>query len=318
MSYEFRLQDPGEGIHEAEIIEIKVADGDKVKEGDDVLVVETDKAAIDIPSPVAGTISEIKISQGDIVEVGDVLMVIAADGSDGTEAEGAKAKGKEQEAHDSPQSRRSSESDGRDKGVSSEGDAESPEPRSDAESTGKVEANEEDPEKDVLATPAVRGMAREQGIDLATIGGSGENGRILEEDLQRAGDMRSRAAEEQEAAQPGTEEGGVRHEKLRSIRRTTARRMAKAWKEIPQVIHYETVDIHELEKLRRHHQAEVEKEGGKLTLTPFLLKALASALGKHPRFNATFNPDDDDIAIYEAVNIGVALDSENGLIVPVM
>lgn len=379
MSHEFRLQDPGEGIHEAEILEVLVAKGDRVKEGDDVLVAETDKAAVEIPSPVSGEVREVKVAQGDVVRVGDVLMVIEED-SARTEAEGA---GKRRhEASPSPSAAREKQGDttaavepdehgveqgepdqktehrAKDEGAErrSASDRAARDARAAADratgrqgderrrtgvgrpkrdSTGdRQEAAKERDEADqgtrrapdrgdghALATPAVRGLARDLGVDLEAISGSGPEGRILEDDVEAAAPEHVRAQQAGEAgadAKPEAPTDVAERIKLRSVRRTTARRMSQAWREIPHVVHHDQIDITALERLRAAQAAAVEAEGGKLTLTPFLVKALADALSEHPRFNATFDAEREEIVVRQKIHIGVALDTERGLMVPVL
>ncbi len=303
MAYEFRLQDPGEGIHEAEILEIVVAEGDHVEEGDDVLVAETDKAAVDIPSPVTGEVIEIKVGEGDLVRVGDVLMVFEEEGAAKERPEAEEAPG--ERAVDEAEPAESEAGKGvREPAPRAEARRAAPdagEPGEAPDTAGEEKASA--PEREgVRATPAVRGLARELGVDLEALAGGGPEGRVTEEDVR--------------GAAPGA--ARVRRETLRSIRRATARRMTRSWREIPHVVHHDAVEITALERLRRAQAADVEAEGGKLTLTPFLLKALASALGDHPRFNATFDGERDALEIHPDVHIGVALDTERGLVVPVV
>ncbi|MCX2723941.1 dihydrolipoamide acetyltransferase family protein [Roseibium salinum] len=364
MAYEFRLQDPGEGIHEAEIIELKVSKGSHVKEGDDVLVAETDKAAVDIPTPVSGEVIEIRVSEGDIVEVGDVLMVIEEEGAEAaeddekaSETQDGDEKEQDRERDEARDEARDEEEDqdekedhgdkaqdeGRDRQTTGKSKAAEAEPEAgrnkrksepkdaqeketDAgaseeekdEDRGKAEAGSEKTQRpedgDVQATPAVRGLARELGVKLDEVTGSGEDGRILEEDVRKAAE----GAQSREGKQAPAEDGVSERVKLRSLRRSTARRMTKAWREIPHVTHHDAIDITEIERMRRKHAADAEESGIKLTLTPFLMKALAGALVEHPRFNARFDAENQEIELVRAVNVGVALDTDRGLIVPVL
>lgn len=195
------------------------------------------------------------------------------------------------------------------KAVDREKDAEA-----DREAEGAPEKARATKDEDVVATPAVRGLARELGVEINDVTGSGEKGRVLEEDVRKA------AKTEARHDKGGGETGPAATEriKLRSIRRSTAKRMARAWREIPHVTHHDAVDITDIERMRREHAGKVEENGDKLTLTPFLLKALAGALHEHPRFNAWFDADSEEIELVRAVNIGVAMDTEHGLLVPVL
>ncbi|MCV2869117.1 2-oxo acid dehydrogenase subunit E2 [Defluviimonas sp. WL0002] len=333
MPHEFRLQDPGEGIHEAEIVEINVAKGDKVAEGDDVIVAETDKAAVDIPAPVSGTVQEIRVAVGDIVNVGDVLLVFSEDG-DGdadkaqsqngdrepaptetapTETAPAKAR-----SDDEPEDRAPEDGEGewdRDEGDTDEGDTDeggggeaSDEPERSRDRDEKLKPDE------VLATPAVRGLARELGVDLTKLEATGKDGRVTEKAVREAAQTTHGEADDDADAADGEEDVY----ELRSLRRTTARRMEQAWRDIPHVTHHDVIDITALERLRRKHAPEIEKKGGALTLTPFLVKALAVALADFPDFNATFDAEAREVHRKNRFDVGVALDTERGLLVPVL
>lgn len=316
MAHEFRLEDPGEGLHEAEILEIPVSKGDEVAEGDTVVVIETDKAAMEIPAPVGGEVQEIRIAVGDTAEVGDVLMVFgeAGEGGDteeqdddsGTteEADGADDEGAEAPADDAEE----------EDGESDPGEKEDSDKTDDSgEKTGSDERAEKPSETDgspagqkPQATPAVRGLAREMGVDLSNVEGSGDGGRILKDDVKAVADGGGKETTDETVVE------------LRSLRRTTARRMAEAWREIPHVTHQDVIEITALERLRREHEDDIEKRGGSLTLTPFIVKALAIALADFPNFNATFDAESEAVHQLSACNIGVALDTERGLLVPVL
>lgn len=274
MAQEFKLQDPGEGIHEVEVREILVSKGDHVEEGQDVLVVESDKAAIELPSPYDGEVDAIKVEEGDTVKVGDVLMVFSG-GGDSEEKEKEKA--------------------------------EEPEKKGKAEEkeTDEKQAKKDKTDNPVKALPAARRLAEERGIDLSTIEPSGSHGQITKADVEKA---------EQQPAKPGRE----RREKLKSIRRATAHHMTKAWAEIPHVSHEDDVDITLLDQLRDMQAEKVAKAGGHLTLTAYTLKAAASALSRHPRFNASYDAETEEIIYKENINIAVALDSKRGLLTPVI
>jgi pyruvate dehydrogenase E2 component (dihydrolipoamide acetyltransferase) len=171
-----------------------------------------------------------------------------------------------------------------------------------------------------LATPAVRKLAKEHDIDLKSIDGSGKDGRVLKEDIQAVieSGAEEKAERRSKEGKGAVEKEEGKREPLRSIRRATARRMAKSWAEIPHVTHHEKVEITAMEQVRKDHADTVEAEGGKLTLTPFLIKALAAGLREHPRFNARLDMEQEEIVYQDALNIGVALDTERGLMVPVI
>jgi len=303
MPVEFKMPDPGEGIHEAEVLEIHVSEGDRVEEGQIVMVVETDKASIEVPSPVTGKVKEIRVEVGDVVEVGAVLIVFIEEGE---EEAGEKEKEKKEKAP-----------------KKAEGKAE--------EKEQKPEPKEKTPRKGpVPATPATRRLARELDVALERVQGSGPGGRVTSEDVKAYAEGRRKKPEEKKAAAVKSAEaerrelpdfsqwGQVEHTPLRSIRRATARRMALSWSEIPQVTHEDVADITDLEKLRQDHKADIEKRGGALTLLVFAIKAAVSALKTYPRFNASLDNDAQEIILKKYFNIGIAVDTDRGLLVPVV
>ncbi|MDX1709582.1 MAG: dihydrolipoamide acetyltransferase family protein [Rhodovibrionaceae bacterium] len=346
MAKEFKLEDPGEGIHEVEIQEVLVSEGDEIKEGENVFVVESDKAAIELPCPFSGKIASIDVEQGDIVEVGSVLLTV--------EKGEAESKAKKEEPQEEPQEEEKEEEDDEEEDEEEEETADEEEAEETADEKAaeeETEAAEED-EKDtrskkgrddgpVPATPVVRRIAKEEGIDLKKIEGTGPGGRIMKEDLEQAEDAgrdRSEEAPEKKAKEEAKERplrtrgmpkrdaqlpdfsrwGETERVALRSIRRATANRMAMSWQEIPHVTHQDLVDITDLEEFRRRNKDDVEEKGGRLTLTVFAMKALVSALREHPRFNASLDTESGEIVLKHYFNIGVAVDTDEGLMVPVV
>jgi pyruvate dehydrogenase E2 component (dihydrolipoamide acetyltransferase) len=304
MAEEFKLPDLGEGIHEGEISEVLVSVGDHVEDGQPIMVIETDKATTEIPSPVTGMVREIKVKSGDIVNVGDILLTFVVKG----EAEAEETE---------PLPKRVKE-----------------EPEEAGEAAAETIALPRG-EGPVPAAPSVRRLARELGVDLRQVTPSGPGGRVM------AGDVRAFAEKGEKvvkAAPPKAEErvpepslaagaqplpdfsqwGPVERIPLRSVRRTTAKRMALAWSQIPHVTHNDEADITDLEAMRQKHKADIEARGGKLTLTVFALKAVAAALKANPQFNATLDMEAQEIILKHYYHIGVAVDTDRGLLVPVV
>jgi pyruvate dehydrogenase E2 component (dihydrolipoamide acetyltransferase) len=317
MPHEFKLPDLGEGIHEGEIVDVLVSVGDEVEDGQSIMVVETDKATTEVPAPVTGIVKEIRVKPGDIVNVGDVLMTFSVEGeAEAEETEPApketKEEGEAQETGPAPEEKK--------------GEAEVP-PET------KAPPSRESP---VPAVPSVRRLARELSVDLRTVTPSGPGGRVTAEDVRAfaaAGEKGAEApvAEAKERveapplaakAQPPLPDfsqwGPVERVPLRSVRRTTAKRMALAWSQIPHVTHSDEADITDLEAMRQKHKAEVEEKGGKLTLTVFALKAVVAGLKAHPQFNATLDIDAQEIIVKHYYHFGVAMDTDRGLLVPVV
>ncbi len=301
MARAFKLPDLGEGIHEGEVLSVLVAVGDDITEGDLILEVETDKAAVEIPSPYTGKILEILVKPGDIVKVGDALMTF----SNGDEAEVIPAE----------------------------------------ISVPSANALQTQPKEDITkpiadqgpvpASPATRRLARELDVDLRKIEPSGSGGRVTAEDVRRF------AAQAVEPAPLNTESilpsappvapvtmdanlpnfskwGTTERVPFRSIRRAIGKQMSLAWSQIPHVTSQGSVDITRLEEFRRRHINDIEAKGGKLTLSVFALKAAATALRAYPNFNASLDLENEEIIIKHYYHIGVAVDTAEGLIVPVI
>ena len=304
MSKSFKLPDLGEGIHEGEVLAVLVSAGQEVSEGDIILEVETDKAAVEIPSPYTGKVQEIFVKPGDVVNVGDVMMSFS-NGEEGT-AESAVEK-------PAPTT------------------VESAEPEVSATPPSRKEGP-------VPASPATRRLARELDVDLHQITPTGPAGLVTAEDVRNFSEKGEVvAAAPVDAQTPAavpvdmppsaisipalpdfTKWGSVERVPFRSIRRATAKQMSLAWAQIPHVTSQDTIDITRLEAFRQKHKAEIEAIGGKLTLTVFALKAVATALKAYPNFNATLDTQAGEIIIKQYYHIGVAVNTDNGLIVPVI
>ncbi len=305
MARSFRLPDLGEGIHEGEVVAVRVKVGDTVKEGDIILEVETDKATVEIPSPYTGKVVEILVKPGDLIKVADVM--INFDGGEKNPAE--------------PEPLAAAPPAGSDKRVSDVPEAS--EKQSGAEP--------------VPASPATRRLARELGVDLRSITPSGPAGLVTAEDV-RALAAKGPAPALSKRPQPETPEtaesrplvatvpalpdfsryGPVKRIPLRSIRRATAKQMALSWSQIPHVNSQDAIDITQLETFRNKHKAAIQGKGGRLTLTVFALKAAATALKAYPNFNASLDIEAGEIVLKDYFNIGVAVNTEDGLIVPVI
>ena len=302
MSKSFKLPDLGEGIHEGEVLAVPVEVGQEVKEGDIILEVETDKAAVEIPSPYTGSIQEIFVKAGDIVNVGDVMMTF----SNGEDVRTAKE-----------------EKPGKKPAAPAE---------TVAAAIPMAPAPKEGP---VPASPATRRLARELAVDLHLVTPTGPAGLVTAEDVRQSAQngkvnkevpATSRsvtgAVQPLPVAEPPlpdfTKWGPVERVPFRSIRRTTGKQMSLAWSLIPHVNSQDVIDITDLERFRQKHKTEIESAGGKLTLTVFALKAIATALKTYPNFNATLDSANAEIIIKQYYNIGVAVNTDRGLIVPVV
>ena len=302
MARSFKLPDLGEGIHEGEVLAVLVEVGQEVKEGDIILEVETDKAAVEIPSPFTGRVEEIFVKPGDIVNVGDTLMSFA----NGEAAEEIKEEKPARETIAPAEAGSST--------VVSSLDARA---------------------GPVPASPSTRRLARELGVDLHLVKPTGPAGLVTAEDVRNfatQGKVESAppeiaASTQVEITSPMVSEptlpdfmkwGQVERIPFRSIRRATSKQMALAWSNIPHVNSQDVIDISKLETFRQKHKGEIEAIGGKLSLTVFILKAVATALKTYPNFNATLDTANSEIIIKHYYNIGVAVNTDSGLIVPVV
>lgn len=296
---EVSVPDIGE-FTDVPVVEVLVAVGDEVEVEAPLIVLETDKASMEVPAPQAGTVSEVKVSVGDTVSQGTVIATLAPAGDDGG--------GEEAPATSDAEASAEAEAE-------SEGAAEEPE----AESDG---SGDDGP---VYASPSVRRLARERGIDLATITGSGRRGRIVPEDLDRAGGSVSgqAAAAPDDGAGLGLapwpqvdfeKYGEVERVELSRIRRLGGANLARNWVRIPHVTHHEDADITELEAFRK--QLNSEQADVKVTMVSLLLKASAATLGAFPEFNASL--DGEELVLKKYFHLGFAADTPRGLVVPVI
>ena len=293
MARAFKLPDLGEGIHEGEVLSVRVAVGDKVKEGDIILEVETDKAAVEIPSPYTGVVEEVLVKPGDTVKVGQVMMTF----SGAEEAAPAKKEKPEKKA---------------------------PEPSKALEVKPEI-GRREGP---VPASPATRRLARELGVDLGLVPPTGPGGLVTAEDVRAFSQKKEKVVEKPEEVRPlvvgapklpeFSKWGPIERVPLRSIRKATAKQMALAWSQIPHVSNHDVADMTKLDAFQKKHKAEISAKGGKLTHTVFALKAIATALKAFPRFNGSIDTEAGEIVLKHYYHIGVAVATEDGLIVPVI
>jgi pyruvate dehydrogenase E2 component (dihydrolipoamide acetyltransferase) len=357
MPIEFKMPDPGEGIHEAEVLEINVSEGDRVEEGQTVMLVETDKASVEIPAPVTGKVKEIRVSVGDVVKVGEVLMIFvevdektteeqpagekeSGDKKGESEEKNGKKKGKSDESEEIKEEEREAAPE---KEQEEEKKSESA-AKKDKDQKAKTEKDRAAPDDEkgesaeraqrktpVPATPATRRLARELDVVLDVVKGSGPGGRVTPADVKAHAEKPKKKPDKKERAAPAktteaerpdlpdfSQWGEVEHTPLRSVRRTTAKRMALSWSEVPQVTHEDIADVTDLEKLRQDNKADIEEKGGALTLTVFAIKAAVAALKTYPRFNASLDTESKEIILKKYFHIGVAVDTQKGLLVPVV
>lgn len=269
MIRQFHLPDVGEGISEAEIVRWLLAEGAAVEEHQDLVEIETDKAVVTLPSPHAGRIAKLHRKEGEIVKVGEVLVSVET------------------------------------------GEAEKPAPAKDAGSVVGYLSDEEitDLPPPVLATPAVRALAKSLGVDLARLRGSGAGGKITREDVEQAARGKAPPPRDTDGLGP------VERVALRGLRRTIAKRMHEARSHVPDVTIWEDADITDLDAVRLKAKALAARRGIKFTYLPFIIKAALAALRAHPYLNATLDESAEEIVLKRYYNIGIAVDTADGLIV---
>jgi len=321
-------------IDEAEIIELSVSEGDTVEAEQTILVLESDKASLEIPSPAAGTVKKLLVKTGDKITSGTELMVLETTG--GGEDESGDDQPAEQKSGDSkPGDSKPGESKSGGSGPAreqSEETSQSSETSTGKETTGIGEhpaksgaAAAGRPSRNVHAGPAVRKLARETGVDLGAVPPSGPKDRILKEDVHAHIKQRM----EQPAAAGGagapdlpeidfSEFGPVERDELNKLRKVAARNLHRSWVTIPHVTQFDEADITELEAFRKSQNKALEKEGVKLTMLAFLVQACARALRKFPRVNSSLEPSGEALILKDYVHIGIAVDTPNGLVVPVL
>ncbi|EKY5004267.1 MULTISPECIES: pyruvate dehydrogenase complex dihydrolipoyllysine-residue acetyltransferase [Citrobacter] len=301
---------PDIGGDEVEVTEVMVKVGDKVTAEQSLITVEGDKASMEVPAPFAGTVKEIKISTGDKVKTGSLIMVFEVEGA------APAAAAPQQAAAPAPAA------------------ASAPAPAA-AAPAAKAEGKSEFAENDayVHATPLIRRLAREFGVNLAKVKGTGRKGRILREDVQAYVKDAIKRAEAAPAAAAGggipgmlpwpkvdfSKFGEIEEVELGRIQKISGANLSRNWVMIPHVTHFDKTDITDLEAFRKQQNAEAEKRKLDVKFTPvvFIMKAVAAALEQMPRFNSSLSEDGQRLTLKKYINIGVAVDTPNGLVVPV-
>jgi pyruvate dehydrogenase E2 component (dihydrolipoamide acetyltransferase) len=325
---EFTLPELGENVHQGDLVRLMVSPGSKVSEGQPVMELETDKAVVEVPSSVTGIVKEVKVKEGEKVKVGQLIFTLEG----GATAQPAKSKHVPVEHGSEQQDARVSLH----AAIQAEGKTEEQVLRPDAPHTGspsftmppqlgKVAGTEH--REPVPAAPHVRRLARELGVDIHDVKGSGPGGRISEDDvkgfakglLTAALTGAGRSTQFAEPVLPDfTKWGKIERVSMRGVRRKTAEHLREAWNTIPHVTQQDKADITELEQLRARFAPRAQEAGGKMTVTAIALKVVASALKVFPQFNASIDLSKEEIVYKQYINIGVAVDTDRGLLVPVI
>lgn len=316
MSATFQVPELGENIKAATVADLMVAVGDTVKPGQLVVALEMEKAVVEVPCDIAGVVEQIHAKEGDEVAVGQVLLTLKEDGG----ASEAKA-----EAADSPAAPEKP-AVAKPKKTPSAEPAEKPEPEkpeAPAPATEKPRATER-PGPPAPAAPSVRQFAREIGIEIGAVQGTGPNGRISIEDVKaharahRVGGGGGGGGTAPVELPDFSKWGEIERQPMGKVRRVTAERMAQAWALVPRATQFAQADMTRIEELRLRYKPEVAAAGGHLSLTVILVKTLAGALKAFPQFNASVDPAQGEIVLKKYHHVGIAMDTERGLMVPVI
>jgi pyruvate dehydrogenase E2 component (dihydrolipoamide acetyltransferase) len=330
---EFKLPELGENISQGDLVRLMIAPGTKVAEGQPVMELETDKAVVEVPSSVSGTVQEIRVKEGDKIKVGQVIFTVEGGAAAQAEPTGKRNAPVE---HVSGQhgARLAFQAAIRAEGKTEEQALPPDQPRQAPpafkmpEQLAKVAGTEH--RQPVPAAPHVRRLARELGVDIYEVKGSGPGGRISEDDVKaHAKSLLSAVASALQAppraghfAAPTLPDfgkwGKVERVSMRGVRRKTAEHLAEAWNTIPHVTQQDRADITELEQLRARFAPKAEEAGGKMTVTAIALKVCAAALKVFPQFNASIDMEKEEIVYKQYIHIGVAADTDRGLLVPVI
>ena len=328
---EFKMPELGENIDSGDLVRLMIAPGARVSEGQPVMELETDKAVVEVPSTVSGVVRDIKVKEGEKVKVGQVVFTLeggaVAQPETPRKHEPVEHISGQQAARLSFQMAMQAEGKTEQQALPPDQPLAAPPAFSMPVQLGKVAGTEHrDP---VPAAPHVRRLAREIGVDIHAVQGSGPGGRISEDDVKlHAKNVLAAAATAAQAPRAGqfvapelpdfSKWGKTERVSMRGVRRKTAEHLWQAWTTIPHVTQQDRADITELEQLRARFGPRAEEAGGKMTVTAIALKVCASALKVFPQFNASIDMGSEEIIYKQYINIGVAVDTDRGLLVPVI
>ncbi len=324
---EFKLPDIGEGVHEGEIVKWLVKEGDSVKVDQPMVEIMTDKATVEIPTSTAGVIQKLNAKEGDVVKVGQVIAVLGSSGSEVAQTQAPAAK----PAASAPKPAAPAAKPGASVPKPAVAAAMTPAPAPQRSSVSPTTSSYTATPGNVLATPATRRLARDLGVDLSRVDPTGPHGRVTKEDVQRFGGA-SAAGPAMPVSNHGTSlarssaslpargrAGGGELETLvpfRGIRRKISEAMSRSRTLIPEFTYVDEVNVSELVAFRKEVKEIAEKQGVKLTYLPFICKALIRAFREFPTLNASLDEQGGNVIVKNYFNIGIAVDTEDGLIVP--
>ena len=307
-TFAFALPELGESIESGDVVQVLVAVGDQIAAEQSLLEIETDKAVVEVPSPVGGSVTAIHVEAGDKAAVGQLIVTLETDGAASAQDNGP--------AVQPPPP------------AEPEAAAAAPPPREVPVATPREEPPEPPQSRSgAPAAPSVRRLAREIGVRIDEVPGSGPGGRVSAEDVKRYARARRPAAAEPAPAAPApvvvplpefSRWGEVERRPMSNVRRLTADQMARTWATVPQVTQYDLADVTELEELRQKYAPRAVAAGGRLTVTAIALKVVAAALQRFPQFNASVDMSTHEVIFKNYYHVGVAVDTDRGLLVPVI
>ena len=322
---DFKFADIGEGIHEGVILKWEYEVGDTIEEGETLVVIETDKVNAEIPAPTSGVIKSRGPEVGETVHVGETLAKIAEEGDEDAEEdskEEPKKEAKEDTKEEEKQDKKAAVSEDEEETAGVVGEISV---SNDVIAAYEEEVEERQESKRVLATPVARKLAKDLGVDIKTIQGSGANGRVMKEDIRKAAEQKEEPSKEQSkgssfetvnASLPKFDESRVRREKVSKLRETIAKNMSLSKTVIPHTTVMDEVDVTKLVDFRTEQKALAEEKGVHLTYMPLIIKALTATIQEYPVFNTSYDSEKKELIYKDYINVGVAVDTPDGLIVP--
>ncbi|OLS01506.1 dihydrolipoamide acetyltransferase family protein [Tissierella creatinophila] len=339
MRFEFKFPDVGEGIHEGTIVKWLVEKGEEIKEGDSLIEVETDKVTTDIPSPKSGKVLELLGDEGEIIHVGNVFVVLDIEGeasSEDVENLSAAGGGTKDSFDEADKEKKLDEKEEvieeETAGVVGEVVVSSEEIPPSDEGVISRKSTEEKLSKKALATPVARAMAKDLGLDINSVEGTGPGGRVMKEDIQKAKDSSKEKSQEKIQEKPEIKreakplqldeasegEGLYERVPLTRIRKTIAQKMSESKFTIPHTTVMDEINVTELDKFRKKYKDILREEGVNLTYLPFIIKASITAIKELREFNSSLDEVNEEMVYKNFYNIGIATDTQRGLMVPVI
>ncbi|MCF7929898.1 MAG: 2-oxo acid dehydrogenase subunit E2 [Acholeplasmataceae bacterium] len=300
--YDFKFADIGEGIHEGKILKWFFKVGDKVKEGETLVIVETDKVNAELPSPVDGVIEKLGAQVGDTIEVGQTIVLI----NDGSKTEVVEDK------KETVETKKESLSEEKAAGVIGEIEVSSEVMASSNETSGSKQTTE----NKALATPVARQLAKELGVDIKQVNGSGEFGRVLKEDIYKASETKKTPQTLTIPKVSVSAQGEVEYVPISNLRKAVVRSMTLSKQVIPHTVLMDEVIVDQLVELRNKVKVQAAAQDIKITYMAFVMKAVILALKKFPHFNASFDQENERMIYKKYINLGMAVDTPVGLVVP--